>query len=692
MPRALRRRALTVSLALLAASSVVFGVVPAQALSAVAVTTIASKNVATASTPTPRPTTTSSPSPTPSPTPSPKPFTAVGEPTLSGTATVGRTLRVAPGTWKPTPSGFTYQWLRSGKAISGATASTYTLTAADADATVSAKVTATRDGYVTASATTEGKKVGRAFTAAPVPTISGTVAVGKKLTASHAAWAPAPVALSYRWYRGSSAISGADGKTYTLVAADAGKKVSVRVTGTKSGYTTVTTASDAVSVPKVLTVPSTVSFSGTPTVGSVLTAKPGTWGPSPVTFRYEWLRGGKTISGATKKTYTLVSADAGHEISVRITGSKSGYTTVTRTSGTVDAKWGFTSSPSPKVTGTVAAGRQLRADVGTWKPAPTLSYQWRVDGSDVAGATSSTWTVPEWAAGRLVTVEVTAKKSGYLTVTRQSAKRSASWSLGDVLRPGTAMRTGTYLASPNGTYRLTVQGDGNVVLTKNGTPLRSTKTTGTIDPVLVLREDGLLAVYSSSDRPAWQSGTTGYAVSALTLDNSGNLRLVEVDGLWTWDQKKLPAYSDATAATGSTPGRYGWAYPIRPSATMTTYSGHSGDDFPEPTGTPVYAMRGGKAKVEEVWITSGCPSWAPNNTRQKQVRITSVIDGTEFELNYAHLSKFSVKNGQTVKAGQKIGEVGSTGCSTGPHLHLGVKVDGVAKILYPRDLLGTASY
>jgi murein DD-endopeptidase MepM/ murein hydrolase activator NlpD len=125
---------------------------------------------------------------------------------------------------------------------------------------------------------------------------------------------------------------------------------------------------------------------------------------------------------------------------------------------------------------------------------------------------------------------------------------------------------------------------------------------------------------------------------------------------------------------------------------MTTYSGHSGDDFAQKTGTPVYAMRGGKVDVQELWITSGCPAWAPNNTKQKQVLVTTKIDGKTFELNYAHLSKFSVKDGQTVKAGQKIGEVGSTGCSTGPHLHLAIKINGVPKLMYPRDVLGSASY
>jgi hypothetical protein len=635
---------------------------------------------------------TASPTPTATPTPTPVAFATVGTPAISGTATVGKTLTAATGTWKPAPSSFAYQWLRNGTAIAGATAPTYVAVSADAGKAISVRVTATRSGYVTTAATSAATTVGRAFTVSPQPTVTGTIAVGKKVTASHAAWGPSPVTLTYQWYRGSSKISGATAKTYTLVAADAGKTVKVKVKGVKSGYTTVTRTSPGVAVPRVLTVPSKVTLSGTPTVGSTVTAAPGTWGPSPVTLAYQWLRDGAAISKATSKTYTLVSADAGHELSVRVTGSKSGYTSVSRTSATVDAKWGFTSSPTPTVSGSVAAGRTLTAVIGTWKPAPKLAYQWRVDGAVVAGATSPTWVVPEWAAGRSVTVTVTATKSGYLSVTRTSAKRTASWSLGDTLRPGTPMRVGTYLSSPDGVYRFTVQGDGNVVLSKNGVPKRSTRTTGTAAPVLLLQEDGLLAVYAGDDTPLWQAGTSGYAVEALTLDDSGALRLVEVDGLAGWEGDELAAYSDTSAAPASVPGRFGWAYPIRPSATMTTYSGHSGDDFAAKTGTPVYAMRGGKVTVQELWITSGCPAWAPNDTKQKQVLVKTVIDGTEFVLTYAHLSKFSVKSGETVKAGEKIGEVGSTGCSTGPHLHLGIKVDGVAKLLYPRDLLGTASY
>lgn len=679
--RARKRRALSslIGLSLLAA--------------AVAVAPFAPSAVASAATQSPSASATPAPTPTPTATPAePRPFTTVGTPVVTGTGTVGRTLTAATGAWRPVPSAYAFQWLRDGAPISGATSSEYVLVAADADRAVAVRVTASRAGYVSTTATSASKKIGRAFTVSPTPTITGTIAVGKTVTATHAAWAPAPVSVTYQWYRGATPISGATAATYRIVAADEGKALTVRTKGTKSGYTTVTVTSAARTVPRELSVPSMVALSGTPTVGSTLTASPGTWGPSPVTLKYQWLRNGSTISGATSRTYELARTDAGTEISVRVTGSKSGYRTVSRTSATIDAKWGFTSSPTPTVSGSVAAGRTLTASVGTWSPAPKLAYQWRVDGEEVSGATKSSWRVPEWAAGRSVTVSVTATRSGYLTVTRTSPKRAASWSLGDTLRPGIPMRAGTYLASPNGVYRFTVHGDGNVVLSKNGVAQRSTRTTGTPAAVLLLQEDGTLAVYSGSDKPVWKAGTTGYAVAALTLDDKGQLRLVEVDGLATWTGKKLAAFSDASAAAAGVPGKNGWAYPIRPSATMTTYSGHSGDDIAKKVGTPVYAMRGGKVDVQELWITSGCPAWAPNNTKQKQILVTTTIDGKTFELNYAHLSKFSVKDGQTVKAGQKIGEVGSTGCSTGPHLHLAIKIDGVPKLMYPRDVLGSASY
>jgi hypothetical protein len=63
-------------------------------------------------------------------------------PVVSGTGTVGNTLTTTNGTWNFSPSGFTYQWLRNGAAIAGATASTYKLVAADSTTNVGCMVTA----------------------------------------------------------------------------------------------------------------------------------------------------------------------------------------------------------------------------------------------------------------------------------------------------------------------------------------------------------------------------------------------------------------------------------------------------------------------------------------------------------------------------------------------------------------------
>jgi len=83
-------------------------------------------------------------------------------------------------------------------------------------------------------------------------------------------------------------------------------------------------------------------------------------------------------------------------------------------------------------------------------------------------------------------------------------------------------------------------------------------------------------------------------------------------------------------------------------------SNHSGIDWAAPAGTPIYAPAGGTAKTRF------------NKVYGNQ----TILDlGGGYSLMFGHQSGFNVKSGQRVNPGQLIGYVGSTGWSTGPHLH-----------------------
>jgi hypothetical protein len=74
-----------------------------------------------------------------------------------------------------------------------------------------------------------------------------------------------------------------------------------------------------------------LSIGGTRDVGKTLRVE-NTWSPSGVTRTYQWYRDSAKITGATKSTYKLTKASKAHRITVRVTGKKSGYTTLSKTS------------------------------------------------------------------------------------------------------------------------------------------------------------------------------------------------------------------------------------------------------------------------------------------------------------------------------------------------------------------------
>lgn len=79
------------------------------------------------------------------------------------------------------------------------------------------------------------------------PRVSGVTEVGHTLRASAGSWSPAKVAVHYQWLRSGKAITGAKASTYKLTKSDAGKRISVKVTGTRKAYLAVAKVSGSTS-------------------------------------------------------------------------------------------------------------------------------------------------------------------------------------------------------------------------------------------------------------------------------------------------------------------------------------------------------------------------------------------------------------------------------------------------------------
>ncbi|MGA9760825.1 MAG: peptidoglycan DD-metalloendopeptidase family protein [Gaiellaceae bacterium] len=144
---------------------------------------------------------------------------------------------------------------------------------------------------------------------------------------------------------------------------------------------------------------------------------------------------------------------------------------------------------------------------------------------------------------------------------------------------------------------------------------------------------------------------------------------------WLADIAALQAGSADIAArlrsggshSSATPSAAGLIWPVQ--GVLTSPFGmrwgrmHEGIDIGAPQGTPIYAAAGG---------TVNYAGWEGGYGN-----LTLIDHGNGLATAYGHQSQFAVSNGQTVSQGQLIGYVGSTGHSTGPHVHFEVRVNGV---------------
>lgn len=169
--------------------------------------------------------------------PDPDPVPAVvgsALPTIRGTAQVGVRLHALTYRWEG-GTAFSYQWLRAGRPIIGASSSSYVPTAADRGKLLSVRVLGAKAGKVAVSRdsrVTSKVALGKLSTSRPV--LRGKAVRGKVLRVSVRTWDGAK--LTYRWYRGSKLVRTTSKPAYKLGKADIGKRIRVTVKGSKVGY------------------------------------------------------------------------------------------------------------------------------------------------------------------------------------------------------------------------------------------------------------------------------------------------------------------------------------------------------------------------------------------------------------------------------------------------------------------------
>jgi hypothetical protein len=234
-------------------------------------------------------------------------------------------------------------------------------------------------------------------TSAPVaPTIttppaSQTVTAGQTANFTVVAGGTAP--FTYQWQKNGANIAGATSASYTTPAtatSDSGSTFRVMVNnsaGTVTSAPAMLTVNAAAVAPTITTPPSSQTVTAGQTANFTVVAG----GTAP--FTYQWQKNGANIAGATSASYTTpatATSDTGSTFRVVVNNTKGTVTSASATL-TVNAAPVGPTITTPPASQTVAAGQTASFTVVAGGTAP-LNYQWQKNGSNIAGATSASYT------------------------------------------------------------------------------------------------------------------------------------------------------------------------------------------------------------------------------------------------------------------------------------------------------------
>lgn len=398
------------------------------------------------------------------------PATASAALDVIGIATEGETLEVDPAiSFKVsdadgmTNATITYQWMRDGVDIAGATSDTYTLTNDDVGTAISYKIMFTddqgTDEEITSAATAN---VGGNAPFTALVLVNGVEREGQPLTATyHNQDDDDGLTINtptWQWMRDGVAIAGATSDTYTLTQDDVGAVITAELswvddsnnpagTATSAGTGPIENvnqaASGSVTLVGIATEGETLSIDSS----SMLTISD-TDGTDNATYTYQWTRGGVDIDGATGATYTTGHDDVGAAIAVKVMFTDDQGTDEEVVSAATANIAAVNSAPEGAVVidGILLEGEVLTANTDGVTDADgmenaTLQYRWFADGTAVSGnwsTSNDTYTLAAADVGKEITVSVRYRDDEGNAVTVNTITSDPSEPVGNVNSPMTA--------------------------------------------------------------------------------------------------------------------------------------------------------------------------------------------------------------------------------------------------------------